>query len=99
MPYYIKMVALLFEAAAAGCLREGGLGADVALWSDDCHECEVTRQCPARSVIIQAKSIEAAYGLGNCSAPDHIEALPIVPLNTNSSHADDTRGVIIQFSK
>lgn len=84
MPDYRKMLALLYEAAAGGCIHEETPGFGVLKWKRACENCEEGADCPARAVVFQTFALEMALepeALWSSGNVQFLKAHPLSSLN------------------
>ena len=85
MPDYRKMLAHLFEAAAAACKFPEMPDLGILKWKESCEGCKEGPKCPARSVLFQAFSIELTLEPEDEWASGNVEFLLTHPLSPSTS--------------
>ena len=86
MPDYRKMLAHLFEAAAAACKFPEIPGLGILNWKENCEGCEERHKCPARAVLFQAFALEATLEPEDERTSGNVEFLLTHPLSPSTSN-------------
>jgi len=85
MSGYWKMLALMYEAAAAGCRFDDKPKLGVLKWRNSCSECEEGRKCPAQVILFQAFAIDAGLEADGYWSPERDPNLVQLPDLTRQS--------------
>ena len=86
MPDYRKMLAQLFESAAAACKFPELPDLGILKWKKSCEGCKEGLDCPARVVLFQAFSLELTLEPEDAWEAVNIEFLLNHPLSPSTSN-------------